>query len=192
MRTDTKTALLNSAEAAARVRGFDGFSYADLARDVGIRKASIHHHFPSKADLSVAMMTRYTQAMADDLDMISARYASAGQHLAALITLYKSALHDGTSQCLCVAFSVSIDSLPVETAILVVQFRTMMVDWLTHVFEHAVADHSIAGVVHPKDEAAATLALLEGAHLAAHAAQDVDVFDASVSLLAKRMHTQGF
>jgi len=57
--SDIKTALLDSAERAARRRGFDGFSYADLAKDMGIRKASIHHHFPTKAALSVALMKRY-------------------------------------------------------------------------------------------------------------------------------------
>ena len=59
MPTDTKTAWLMTAERAARTRGFDGFSYADLAESVGIRKASVHHHFPRKAALSVALMHRY-------------------------------------------------------------------------------------------------------------------------------------
>ncbi|MEO9863924.1 TetR/AcrR family transcriptional regulator, partial [Yoonia sp.] len=72
MPTDTKTALLDSAERAARTRGFDGFSYADLAQDVGIRKASIHHHFPTKAALSAALMERYyndLKAVCEDIDM---------------------------------------------------------------------------------------------------------------------------
>ncbi|QQP52679.1 Uncharacterized protein FKW44_004905 [Caligus rogercresseyi] len=59
MRIDTKTALLNSAEWLPVSRGFDGFSFADLAAEVGIRKASVHHHFPTKAALSVALMQRY-------------------------------------------------------------------------------------------------------------------------------------
>lgn len=55
---DTRTALLQSAERAARQRGYDGFSYADLAGDVGLRKASIHHHFPTKATLALALIER--------------------------------------------------------------------------------------------------------------------------------------
>ena len=55
---DTRTALLESAERTARQRGYDGFSYADLADDVGIRKASIHHHFPTKATLALALIER--------------------------------------------------------------------------------------------------------------------------------------
>lgn len=34
--------------------GFLGFSYADLEKGIGIRKASIHHHFPGKNDLGLA------------------------------------------------------------------------------------------------------------------------------------------
>lgn len=59
MAMNTKTNLLNSAERVARTRGFDGFSYADLAADVGTIKASIHHHFASKAALAVTLMNRY-------------------------------------------------------------------------------------------------------------------------------------
>ena len=56
---DTKTALLNSAEGAARRLGFDEFSYAYLAEEVGIRKASIHHHYTIKATLTVVLMQLY-------------------------------------------------------------------------------------------------------------------------------------
>ena len=56
MGMDTKTALLNSAERAARRLGVDEFSYAFLAEGVGIRKAIIRHQYPSKANFSVALM----------------------------------------------------------------------------------------------------------------------------------------
>ena len=58
---NTRTSLLDSAEQAVRQRGYNGFSYADLAREIGIRKASIHHHFPTKADLGLALIERYNQ-----------------------------------------------------------------------------------------------------------------------------------
>ncbi|MDP2026901.1 TetR/AcrR family transcriptional regulator [Sulfuriferula sp.] len=37
-------------------RGFNDFSYADIANEVGIRKASLHHHFPTKTDLGLALI----------------------------------------------------------------------------------------------------------------------------------------
>ena len=56
---DTRAQLLDEAEILIRSRGYSGFSYADLSTAVGIRKASIHHHFPSKTDLAVALLDAY-------------------------------------------------------------------------------------------------------------------------------------
>lgn len=38
-----------------QTRGFENFSYQDLSRELGITKASIHHHFPKKEDLGIAL-----------------------------------------------------------------------------------------------------------------------------------------
>jgi len=38
------------------------FSYADLAKSVGVSKASIHHHFPAKEDLGPRSSTHTKSA----------------------------------------------------------------------------------------------------------------------------------
>ena len=55
----TATRILDVAERLAQVRGFNGFSYADIAAEVGITKAALHYHFASKADLGEALISRY-------------------------------------------------------------------------------------------------------------------------------------
>jgi hypothetical protein len=60
---DTKTAFLDSANRLARTRGFDAFSYADLSKDIGLRKVSIHYHFPTKADLALDLIAAPNFAM---------------------------------------------------------------------------------------------------------------------------------
>lgn len=186
MPTDTKTALLDSAERAARARGFDGFSYADLSADVGIRKASIHHHFPSKAALAVALMARYHEDLKTACAKIDATQTTGGARLIALIDLYRRALDEGRSLCLCVSFSTSRESLPPEVAGQLHLFRQMMQGWSAAVFALGQQDGSIAGVQDPELEASATLPLLEGAHLAARAQEDVSLFDAATRMLAQR------
>ena len=57
---DTKSEILDYAQELLQSRGFGGFSYKDLAEKLGIRRASIHHHFPTKEDLGVALCERYT------------------------------------------------------------------------------------------------------------------------------------
>ncbi len=187
MAKDTKTALLDSAERAARTRGFDGFSYADLAQEVGIRKASIHHHFPTKAALSAAIMKRYTQAFAKACQSIDAECATGGPRLAALINRYRAALEGGQSLCLCVSFSTSRNSLPAEVIREIVGFRQMMLAWITATYHLGGSDRSIAMVHDPAQEAAATLAMLEGAQLRARAEEDPAHFDNALGLLRSRL-----
>ena len=67
-KVDTKTNLMDAAEQQVRQKGADGFSYADLSAQVGIRKASIHYHFPTKSDLLTAIMARYSQEVLATLD----------------------------------------------------------------------------------------------------------------------------
>ena len=187
MPADTRSELLASAERAARARGFDGFSYADLADEVGIRKASIHHHFATKAALSVAVMERYATAIRDACAEIEQGAPTAAGRLAGLILLYRGSLKDGKSLCLCVSFSASRESLPPEVIGQIGQFRAMVIQWLTGVFELGQQDGTIRDVKAAALEAAATLPLLEGAQLGARAEENVALFDSAVALLSARL-----
>ncbi|WP_368185696.1 TetR/AcrR family transcriptional regulator [Aestuariibius sp. HNIBRBA575] len=187
MRIDTKTALLNSAERAARTLGFDGFSYADLSEDVGIRKASIHHHFPTKAALSVALMERYYNDLKAVCEEIDLSQDSGGARLTALIDRYRSALDGGKSLCLCVSFSTSRESLPAEVITQIGRFREMIIAWAETVFVAGQTDGSIANVTDPAIEAAAALPLLEGAQLAARVEENPALFDSAVRILTQRL-----
>ena len=186
---DTKTALLNSAENAARRLGFDGFSYADLAEDVGIRKASIHHHFPSKANLALAVMQRYHMNFQTICTEIDASFDTGGAQLAELIRQYRMGSDDGKRICLCASFSASRDSLPPEVVDKINQFRAMVIGWMTNAFEKGRADGSISGVTLPAFEAAATMSLLEGAQLAARAEKNPTLFENATKLLMARIST---
>jgi len=53
--TNTKQQIVSISAGMLREHGFDGFSYLDLARELGISKASVHHHFPKKQDLGLAL-----------------------------------------------------------------------------------------------------------------------------------------
>ncbi len=184
---DTKEKLLASAEASARAHGYDGFSYADLAADVGIRKASIHHHFPKKRDLALALIERYAAAIAVELDAIADRVTRASDQLRAYIAMYRGALSGGSTLCLCVAFSLSRESVADDVAAAIDRFRDRSVAWLVEVFERGKLDGSIHDVQAPADEAITCLALVEGAQLAARAALSPDRFDSALVLMAKRL-----
>ena len=67
----TSDQILASARNFIVAGGYNGFSYADIAGEVGIRKASIHHHFPGKVDLVRAVVVQHrerTEASMTDLE----------------------------------------------------------------------------------------------------------------------------
>ena len=184
---ETRIALLDSAERVARQRGYDGFSYADLARDVGIRKASIHHHFPSKADLALSLVERYATRFQAELIALSREHASAADQLSAYRDLYRDALAEGTQLCRCVAMSAGPDSLADPILDALNQFHTDSVAWLTDVFETARRDGSVLHVLDAEADARATLALMEGAQLVARAAKNVALFDRATAAFSARL-----
>lgn len=184
---DTRTALLDSAEFACRSKGYDAFSYADLSAAVGIRKASIHYHFPSKSDLALAVIDRYHGNFFEKLKSIATSELTAAQQLSAYIDIYRSALSGGESVCLCVAFSAGRASLSNEVLKRLNAFHSGSVEWLTDVFKTANLDGSIATVGLPRSEASAVLAQMEGAQLMARAACDVRLFDAATKTLSNRL-----
>lgn len=185
---ETKTALLNAAERASRTHGYDGFSYADLAREVGIKKASIHHHFPGKADLALALIKRYQDNFEQALTGISARQNLGGAKLQAYLDAYRAGMSGGKTMCLAVAFSIGRESLPDEVVKELHTFHQDSITWLTELFKMGKKDKSIKGVNNPEFEAAACLALVEGAQLQARASEDLARFDIAISALQQRIN----
>ncbi|MEO1660867.1 MAG: TetR/AcrR family transcriptional regulator [Pseudomonadota bacterium] len=187
---DTRTALLDSAERAARQRGFDAFSYADLARGVGIRKASIHHHFPVKADLAFGLIERYAARFSETLTDIDRGHLHAAGKLRAFHQVYRGALAGGTQLCLCVSMSAGRDSFSAPVLEQLTQFHSDSATWLAQVFARGAEDGTVANINEASAEAHATLALMEGAQLIARAAEDITLFDRATAAFLSRLTPQ--
>lgn len=184
---DTATRLIDLAEAAMRSRGFGGFSYGDIARAAGIRKASIHHHFPSKADLGLAALDRYADRLARDLEQIARSHRLGGQALLAAIAHFREAIGDGDRLCLCAALAADMHALDSRMAAKLERANRMTLDWLAAILVEGRRDRSIAVGGDPAKEAAAILAQLQGAQLLARAARDPRAFDDAMEMLVARI-----
>ena len=182
----TRSQLLDHAETFARRRGFDAFSFADLESAVGIRKASIHYHFPTKGDLSTALLQRYTDVFSDRLQEIGKSHDTAGARLLAFVDLYRQALDGGRSTCLCVALSITQAALPEDSRAALDRFHDIVAAWLEQVFRLAQSDGTISGVTEARSEARGALAQVEGAQIAGRAAQDPARFEAAIDTLRAR------
>src|SRR5512145_2923851 len=86
--TDTATRILDVAEQLVQTRGFNGFSYADVAAELDITTASLHYHFAGKAELGEALIDRYAERFNAALAAIEARPDPAPAKLAAYADLY--------------------------------------------------------------------------------------------------------
>ena len=104
---DTRASLLSEAEILVRGRGYSGFSYADLAEAVGIRKASIHHHFRTKEALAQALIEAYDARYDAALDDISGQTADGVARIEAYGRLYLGGVERGLG-CLCAALAVEL------------------------------------------------------------------------------------
>src|ERR1700691_5224731 len=97
---DTATQILDVAERLVQVRGFNGFSYADVAAELTITKAALHYHFAGKAELGEALVARYTARFAEALAEIEARTSKAPDRLDGYADLYLDVLRK-QRMCLC-------------------------------------------------------------------------------------------
>lgn len=159
---DTRAELLAEAELLIRRRGYSGFSYADLAQGVGIRKASIHHHFPAKTDLALALLgmfdARYDTLMAE----IVRSHPGGLDRVRAYARLYLEGVEKGLG-CLCAAFAAELESLPDGLRTGLSRFFAKHVAWLGGVLAEGMRDGTIRPDINPASQARVIVAALEGA-----------------------------
>src|SRR6478672_1852205 len=107
--------ILACARALILRGGFNGFSYADIAAVVGIRKASIHHHFPTKVDLVRTLVQRYREEVDMGIAEIERRAPDAVSQLRSYVGFWEDCIGDPTTSfCVCALLAVQIPVLPPE------------------------------------------------------------------------------
>ena len=111
----TAERILDIAEHLVQVRGFNGFSYADIASELGITTASLHYHFASKAELGSAVIARYAERFGEALAEIDRDVKDAHAKLEAYAALYAQVLRD-ERMCLCGILAAEYQTLPESCA----------------------------------------------------------------------------
>jgi TetR/AcrR family transcriptional repressor of nem operon len=174
--------ILDVAERLVQVRGFNGFSYADVAVELNVTKASLHYHFPGKAELGEALITRYAQRFGTALEAIDAATPAAQPKLEAYARLYADVLRDDR-MCLCGILAAEHATLPEPMRDAVIRFFDDNESWLAGVLAEGRADGSIAFDGSVEEAARAIVGGLEGAMLVARSYGDVSRFEATASRL---------
>ncbi len=178
----TASQIMDAAERLVQARGFNGFSYADIARELGVTKAALHYHFASKAELGDALIDRYAARFLDALATVDVERSDAVDKLRAYAQLYADVFRDDR-MCLCGMLAADYTTLPDPMRERVVRFFDDNEVWLSRVLE----DGRKAGTITFRGPARAVartlIGGLEGAMLVARPYHDLKRFRDAAALL---------
>ena len=179
---DTATRILDVAERLVQSRGFNGFSYADIAAELKITTASLHYHFPGKGELGRALIGRYAARFSDALDGIDDELPDALAKLVAYGNLYSAVLRE-KRLCLCGMLAAEFHTLPEGMREAVLGFFDANERWLAHVLREGQEAGTLRFGGSPEGAARMIVGGLEGAMLVARPYDDVARFDEVVQQL---------
>jgi len=165
-RSDTAEQILDLAETLIQTRGYSAFSYQDIADSLGIRKASIHYHFPSKADLGIAVVDRYVARFGGALVAIAADQSQPSMAmLDVYVEPYAGFAKTPDRICLCGALSGEILALPAELRSRVDGFFRTHQEWLAGILKRGAARGEFTLAAPPAKVARFIFSALQGALL---------------------------
>jgi len=163
----TRDRILDIAQRLIQSRGYNAFSFNDLAKELGIRTASVHYHFPTKADLGVALLRRYREAFKQELGWILAREENAMSCLLRFAALFERTFKTGNQLCLCGMLSAEASTLPKQVASEVEGFFQDTEIWVAKILASGKEAQLIDFKGSPRAQARMLVALLEGAMVVA-------------------------
>ena len=179
---DTPHKILDVAERLVQTRGFNGFSYADIAVELQITKAALHYHFANKAELGRALVVRYTDRFADALARADDSDLDPLGRLATYAQIYVDVLRRGR-MCLCGMLAAEYQTLPAPVRQAVMGFFERNEKWLADVLESGRRDQSLQFEGTPNQMARFVVSELEGTMLLARLHDDPELFEAAVRRL---------
>ena len=170
--TGTSQQILDIAQDLVQTRGFNAFSYADIAKALKTSKASLHYHFPSKADLGHSLITRYEDRFLRALDVIDAGGGTMTKRFQAFIGIYADVLA-ASHMCLCGMLAAEFETLPRTMQSAIDHFFETTEVWLEAVLEKGRRDGEFSFDEPAREVAQFAISTLEGAMILArsHGAQ---------------------
>ena len=186
--SSTADEILRCARSLIIGGGYNGFSYADISAVVGIRKASIHHHFPSKVDLVRAVVQRHIEEAAAGMAALDRHHPDPADRLRAYAGYWAECVHDPANAfCVCALLASQIPVLPQEVVVEVRAHFRALSDWLTLVIAEGAKQGRLNLSCDARSEAEIFMAAVHGAMLSARAYGDDAAFRTIVTPLIDRL-----
>jgi TetR/AcrR family transcriptional repressor of nem operon len=184
----TSDDILACARSLIVAGGYNGFSYADISGVVGIRKASIHHHFPSKADLVRTLVARYREEVEAGIANLERQVSDPLEQLRFYTGYWEACIADASAPfCVCALLASQLPVLPEEVGLEVrAHFRSLSA-WLTSVMERGARHGQLQLMGTPRAETEAFMATVHGAMLSARAYGDPKIFGVVIGPVLERL-----
>jgi TetR/AcrR family transcriptional regulator, transcriptional repressor for nem operon len=185
--------ILKAADSLMVQRGYSAFSYADISEAVGIRKASIHHHFPTKAGLAVAVLKAHRGRVIQGMEALDSEIESPLARIQAYLQYWEGCIRAKTvSFCVAALLGAERPSLPEDVQVEVALHFDTLANWLERTLKAGVKKHVIQLRSSAATEAQTLMAVLHGAMLTARALDNCEVFknvtDAAVKRISATKH----
>lgn len=172
--TDTKQIILQTARRVVQARGYNALSFRELAKEVGIKSASIHYHYPTKGDLGAALARRYTEEATAYLDQLLVESQDPSWIMKHYTAAFRAALENDNRMCLCGIMAAEHHDLPAEVRLEVDGFTDANVGWLVKVLALIHPDAQPQAI---EQQALSIFAAIQGAQLVARGRNDITLFD---------------
>ncbi len=177
---DTRRELLNMADTLVRTRGYNGFSYRDLAEQIGIKTASIHYHFPTKGDLGEALIENEREVFARNLAQLDAAEKDPRRRLERFIQLFQATtIGCDNRMCLGAMLAVEQETVPDAVGEAVRRLFAANEDWLAKLLEEGRKTRQFRFKGSADVAARFLFSSLEGALVTARAFHDTGRFEAT-------------
>lgn len=186
----TASKLISEAGRLIVNAGYNGFSYADLAERLGIRNASIHHHFPSKVDLVVAVVEQQRAAIQAQVEALESGTLDAMDQLLAYVDYWKRCIEDQSAPfCLAGVLAVELPGLPPRVGAAVQGHFNDLGKWLKRVMALGIEQGTIQLELEPETSSQFFQTTIYGAMVMARAYNDPSKFTSVVDAFLARMRT---
>ena len=160
---NSKRTIMNMAEALLQDKGFNGFSYAHIASELGVKNAAIHYHFSTKEALGIAVVKRYRDRFQLWINNSRIKDLSPEKKLDWFFSIYTDMRADKGKVCLVGSMEAEFNSIPSALQAEVESLHKEMLTWL----QTTLKEGRDSGILHfngePAGKAALILSSLQGA-----------------------------
>ncbi|HND47549.1 MAG TPA: TetR/AcrR family transcriptional regulator [Anaerolineales bacterium] len=160
---NSKRTILNLGETLLQDKGFNGFSYANIAAELGVKNAAIHYHYPTKEDLGIAVMQRYRERFKLWINNARVKDLTPEGKLDWFLSIYTNMRADQGKICLVGSMEAEFNSIPEGLQSEVQGLHKELLIWLQSTLAEGRDADAFAFKGEPADKAAMLLSTLQGA-----------------------------